>query len=108
MFANHRVTLDTVLLSSYIIVNQQKLSFKIKNNYYKSNNRVFQQKFKERLGAQWAHITAQPEVDEAIAQVQLLNSYFERLEKLIARQLDAMHRVNDVDTEVSLYYKQEG
>lgn len=69
---------------------------------------MFQQKFKERLGSQWAHITSQPEVDEAIKQVQDLYTYFEKLEKIIARQVHALLKLNDIETEVSLHYKQEG
>lgn len=63
---------------------------------------------KERLGSQWAHITSQPEVEEAINQVQVLYTYFERIERMIQRQLEAMQKVNDVETEVGLYYQQEG
>ncbi|KAI8908950.1 Arfaptin-like domain-containing protein [Gorgonomyces haynaldii] len=72
------------------------------------NYRIFQQRFKERLGSQWAHITSQPEVDEAIRQVQTLYNYFEKLEKIIGRQVKAIQKLNDCDTEVSLYYQQEG
>ena len=77
-------------------------------SFYSTNTSVFQQRFKERLGSQWAHITSQPEVDEAIKQVEDLHKYFEKMEKLIGRQVKAMQKLNDVDTEVALYYQQEG
>ncbi|KAI8894448.1 Arfaptin-like domain-containing protein [Globomyces pollinis-pini] len=70
--------------------------------------RVFQQRFKERLGAQWAHITSQPEVEEAIKHVQDMYDYFESLEKLVKRQKTSLEKVNDVETELSLWYKKEG
>ncbi|KAI8930277.1 Arfaptin-like domain-containing protein [Entophlyctis helioformis] len=72
------------------------------------NYRVFQQRMKERLGSQWAHITSQPEVDEAFKQVQDLHDFFLRLEKMVARQTDAMQRLNDLDVEMSLFYQQQG
>lgn len=47
-------------------------------------------------------------MEEAIKQVQDLYTYFEKLERMIARQLVALQRLNYVETEVSLYYQQEG
>ncbi|KAJ3364577.1 hypothetical protein HDU91_002516 [Kappamyces sp. JEL0680] len=70
--------------------------------------RVFQQRFKERLGAQWAHITSQPEVEEAIKRVQDMYDYFEQLEKLVTRQKDGIAKVNDAETELALWYRKEG
>lgn len=69
---------------------------------------MFQQRFKEKLGAQWAHITSQPEVEEAIKHVQDMYDYFESLEKLVIRQKTGLAKVNDVETELSLWYKKEG
>ncbi|KAH6566138.1 hypothetical protein BASA50_006277 [Batrachochytrium salamandrivorans] len=71
------------------------------------NYRVFQQRVKERLGSQWAHITSQPEVDEAIKQVQDMYDYFTRLEKMVERQKAALQKVNDVDLEMYLFYQQQ-
>lgn len=69
---------------------------------------IFQQRVKERLGAQWAHITSQPEVEEAIKRVQEMHTYFENLEKIVRRQKSAIEKVNDVESEVSLWYRKEG
>ncbi|KAJ3305429.1 hypothetical protein HDV03_001523 [Kappamyces sp. JEL0829] len=65
-------------------------------------------RFKERLGAQWAHITSQPEVEEAIKRVQDMYDYFEQLEKLVTRQKDGIAKVNDAETELALWYRKEG
>eukprot|EP00842_Homolaphlyctis_polyrhiza_P002346 jgi/Hompol1/3111/HPOL_003153-RA len=71
------------------------------------NYRVFQQRIKERLGAQWAHVTSQPEVDEAVVQMQLMYDFFEKLEKMVDRQRHALEKINDIDIEMSLFYKQQ-
>ena len=69
---------------------------------------IFQQRFKERLGAQWAHITSQPEVEEAIKRVQDMYDYFEALEKIVRKQKVALEKVNDIESELSLWYRKEG
>lgn len=69
---------------------------------------MFQQRFKERLGAQWAHITSQPEVEEAIKHVQNMYDYFDKLEKLVTKQKQAIQNTNDVEIEMALWYKKEG
>ncbi|KAL2918168.1 Glycerophosphocholine phosphodiesterase [Polyrhizophydium stewartii] len=71
------------------------------------NYRVFQQRIKERLGAQWAHVTAQPEVDDAVRQVTEMNDFFTRLEKMVDRQRVAMQKINDIDIEMYLFYQQQ-
>ncbi|KAJ8329548.1 hypothetical protein BDV3_001357 [Batrachochytrium dendrobatidis] len=68
---------------------------------------VFQQRVKERLGSQWAHITSQPEVDEAVKQVQDMYDFFARLEKMVERQMIALQKVNDIDVEMYLFYQQQ-
>ncbi|KAJ3056175.1 hypothetical protein HK097_007781 [Rhizophlyctis rosea] len=72
------------------------------------NYRIFQQKLKERLGQQWAHITAQPEVDDAVKQVQVMHEYFTYLEKLVEKQRQALQMLHDVEAELSLFYQQKG
>lgn len=71
-------------------------------------SRVFQQRVKERLGAQWAHVTSQPEVDEAIKQVQDMWDYFMKLEKMVDKERLALQKLSDVETEMSLWYQQQG
>jgi hypothetical protein len=34
--------------------------------------------------------------------------YFEQLEKLVTKQMLGIQKVNDVETELSLWYKKEG
>lgn len=75
-----------------------------KSNFYS----IFQQRFKERLGSQWAHITSQPEVEEAIKRVQDMYDYFESLEKIIRKQKLALEKMNDIELELSLWYRKEG
>ena len=59
------------------------------------------------MGTQWAHVTSQPEVEEAIRKVQEMHDYFERLEKMVKKQKQTIERINDVETELSLFYKKE-
>ncbi|KAJ3042926.1 hypothetical protein HDV00_006233 [Rhizophlyctis rosea] len=72
------------------------------------NYRIFQQKMKEKLGQQWAHITAQPEVDDAVKQVQVMHEYFTFLEKLVEKQRSALQMLHEVEAELSLFYQQKG
>jgi hypothetical protein len=60
------------------------------------------------LGKQWAHITSQPEVEEAITHVQKMYDYFESLEKLVRKQKTAIQKVNDTESELAVWYKKEG
>jgi len=69
---------------------------------------IFQQRFKESLGSQWAHITSQPEVEEAIKKVQDMYDYFESLEKIVTRQKKAIEKTNEAESELSLWYRKEG
>jgi hypothetical protein len=69
---------------------------------------VFQQKFKESLGSQWAHVTSQPEVDEAIKHVQNMYDYFESLERMVTKQKSLLEKINDSEAELSLWYRKEG
>jgi hypothetical protein len=73
-----------------------------------ANDRIFQQRFKESLGSHWAHITSQPEVEESIARIQYMYDYFTNLEKIVKRQADAIKKVNQVESELSGWYRQEG
>ncbi len=114
MVCKQPLALSTVFPQASLCLRSLSFSFCIANFKFFSSKliandgRVFQQKFKERLGSQWAHITSQPEVEEAIKQVEDLYIYFERLERIVSRQLEGLQRLNDVETEVSLYYQQEG
>ena len=56
----------------------------------------------------WAHITAQPEVDDAVKQVQVMHEYFTYLEKLVEKQRQALQMLHDVEAELSLFYQQKG
>lgn len=69
---------------------------------------VFQQKIKERLGAHWAHVTAQPEVDSAIAEIDSMWDLFEKMERMVERQRAALMHLTDVEAEVSLHFQQLG
>jgi hypothetical protein len=60
------------------------------------------------LGSHWAHVTSQPEVDEAIQNVQNMYDYFENLERMVKRQKQSLEKVNDAETALSLFYKKEG
>jgi Asp-tRNA(Asn)/Glu-tRNA(Gln) amidotransferase C subunit len=60
------------------------------------------------LGAQWAHVTSQPEVEEAIKHIQSMYDYFDQLEKMVTRQMQSLQKVNDVESELSIWYKREG
>ena len=53
-------------------------------------------------------MTSQPEVEEAIRKVEEMHDYFERLEKMVKRQKKSIENLNDVETELSLFYKKEG
>ncbi|KAJ3300433.1 hypothetical protein HK104_000491 [Borealophlyctis nickersoniae] len=72
------------------------------------NYRIFHQRMREKLGQQWAHITAQPEVDEAVKQVQAMHEYFSYLEKMVEKQRSALQMLNEVEAELSLFYQQKG
>ncbi|RKO96849.1 hypothetical protein CAUPRSCDRAFT_11452, partial [Caulochytrium protostelioides] len=69
--------------------------------------RVVHQRMKERMTRQ-AHVTAQPDVDEAAKQVEEMWDYFKNLEKLVERQRSILQSLNDTENELSLLYQQKG
>ena len=69
---------------------------------------VFKQKLKERLGNHWAHVTAQPEVDSAVKEMENMYSFFQKTEKVIEKQKAALLHLTEVEAECSLYFQQLG
>jgi hypothetical protein len=47
-------------------------------------------------------------VEEAISHVQKMYDYFESLEKLVMKQKSGLVKVNDSESELSIWYKKEG
>ncbi|KAJ3184722.1 hypothetical protein HDU87_004126 [Geranomyces variabilis] len=74
--------------------------------------KIFSQRVREKLGQQmgkqWAHVTAQPEVDEAAKDIEAMHTYFSQLEKMVERQRSALQQLNEVEAELSLFYQQKG
>ncbi|KAJ3159158.1 hypothetical protein HDU86_002060 [Geranomyces michiganensis] len=74
--------------------------------------KIFSQRVREKLGQQmgkqWAHVTAQPEVDEAAKDIEAMYTYFSQLEKMVERQRSALQQLNEVEAELSLFYQQKG
>lgn len=68
--------------------------------------RLFSQRIGEAFGAQWAHITAQPEVDEASISVEKINAYVISLEALIRKQIVSLKSVSNIENEISVFLKQ--
>ncbi|KAI8824899.1 uncharacterized protein EV422DRAFT_516699 [Fimicolochytrium jonesii] len=74
--------------------------------------KILSQRVKEKLGQQmgkqWAHVTAQPEVDEAAKEIESMYSYFSQLEKMVEKQRACLQQLNEVEAELSLFYQQKG
>ncbi|TPX58975.1 hypothetical protein PhCBS80983_g02813 [Powellomyces hirtus] len=74
--------------------------------------KLFSQRVREKLGQQvgkqWAHVTAQPEVDESAKEIEAMYSYFSQLEKMVEKQRSALQQLNEVEAELSLFYQQKG
>jgi hypothetical protein len=66
---------------------------------------AFSQTVKENLGPQWAHATAQPEVEQAIAQIGETEVTLGRLEKAISRQRSLYAQLNGSEDELALLYR---
>ncbi|KAI9017768.1 Arfaptin-like domain-containing protein [Gaertneriomyces semiglobifer] len=71
-------------------------------------HKIFTQRIREKLGQQWAHVTAQPEVDEASKEVEVMYEYFSQLEKMVEKQRNALQMLNEAEAELSLFYQQMG
>ncbi|TPX72777.1 hypothetical protein SpCBS45565_g00368 [Spizellomyces sp. 'palustris'] len=75
-------------------------------------HKIFTQRVREKLGQQvgkqWAHVTAQPEVDESAKEIDAMYDYFSQLEKMVEKQRMALQQLNEVEAELSLFYQQKG
>ncbi|KAI9093001.1 Arfaptin-like domain-containing protein [Phlyctochytrium arcticum] len=71
-------------------------------------HKIFTQRVREKLGQQWAHVTAQPEVDEAAKEIEAMYEYFSQLEKMVEKQRVALQHLNEAEAELSLFYQQKG
>ncbi|KAJ3020002.1 hypothetical protein HKX48_001459 [Thoreauomyces humboldtii] len=74
--------------------------------------KLFSQRVREKLGQQvgkqWAHVTQQPEVDEAAKDIESMHTYYAQLEKMVEKQRYALQQLNEVESELSLFYQQKG
>ncbi|KAJ3191734.1 hypothetical protein HK101_007447 [Irineochytrium annulatum] len=76
-----------------------------------SGFRIFHQRIKEKMGGgktPGAHVTAQPEVDEAVKEVETMFGYFNELSKLVERQLSQLKALNETEQELALFFQQKG
>ncbi|KAJ3101506.1 hypothetical protein HDU97_001321 [Phlyctochytrium planicorne] len=76
-----------------------------------SNFRIFQQRIKEKMGGKQAgtiHVTSQPEVDEAVKDVEDMFAYFSELAKLQEKQLAQLKALNETEQELALFFQQKG
>ncbi|KAJ3208448.1 hypothetical protein HDU67_006713 [Dinochytrium kinnereticum] len=76
-----------------------------------SNFRIFHQRIKEKMGGKQSgtvHVTAQPEVDEAVKEVEAMFSYFSDLSKLVEKQVAQLKALNETEQELALFFQQKG